>query len=96
MKTGHTFVAVLALALSVSGTLAPAQVPSAPQGPGAPGGRGGGPPVLPGPPPSHADLDYAPPDPAGSNGHKLDLYIPGGVSRPGTGRHLDRRVGMDG
>lgn len=26
--------------------------------------------------PTHADLEYAPADPAGSNGHKLDLYIP--------------------
>ena len=32
--------------------------------------------VPPGPPPTHADLDYAPPEPPTSNGHKLDLYIP--------------------
>jgi len=40
-----------------------------------------GPPV--GPAPTHADLEYAPADPAGSNGHKLDLYIPKGAgARP--------------
>lgn len=33
-----------------------------------------------GPAPTHADLDYAPPQPATSNGHKLDLYIPSGAS----------------
>jgi acetyl esterase/lipase len=33
-----------------------------------------------GPKPSHADLDYAPADPAGSNGHKLDLYLPPGTA----------------
>ena len=42
-----------------------------------------------GPKPTHADLDYAPPDPATSNGHKLDLYIPTGVARPLAGRDLD-------
>jgi acetyl esterase/lipase len=36
--------------------------------------------VPPGPPPAHTDLDYAPPEPATSNGHKLDLYIPSGVA----------------
>src|SRR5918996_2439596 len=45
----------------------------------APGGRGGGPPVLSGPAPTHAEIDYAPADPAGSNGHKLDLYLPAAV-----------------
>lgn len=35
-----------------------------------------------GPPPTHANLDYAPPEPATSNGHKLDLYIPAGAARP--------------
>ncbi len=43
------------------------------------GGRGGAPP---GPAPTHADLDYAPADPATSNGHKLDLYIPTGAAGP--------------
>ena len=35
-----------------------------------------------GPPPAYADLNYAPPEPATSNGHKLDLYIPEGVTAP--------------
>jgi acetyl esterase/lipase len=30
------------------------------------------------PAPTFADLDYAPPDPPSSNGHKLDLYLPAG------------------
>jgi acetyl esterase/lipase len=33
-----------------------------------------------GPAPTHAEIDYAPPQPPTSNGHKLDLYIPSGVS----------------
>jgi hypothetical protein len=41
------------------------------------GGRGGG--AAAGPAPAHANLDYAPPEPATSNGHKLDLYIPSGA-----------------
>jgi acetyl esterase/lipase len=35
-----------------------------------------------GPAPTYADIAYAPPEPAGSNGHKLDLYIPGGATAP--------------
>jgi acetyl esterase/lipase len=38
--------------------------------------------VPPGPPPTHADLEYAPPRPATSNGHKLDLYLPAGGGAP--------------
>jgi len=34
------------------------------------------------PPPTHANLDYAPAEPPGSNGHKLDLYIPEGRDGP--------------
>ncbi len=34
------------------------------------------------PAPTFANLDYAPADPATSNGHKLDLYIPAGATRP--------------
>lgn len=41
------------------------------------GGRGAGTPQ--GPPPTFANLEYAPADPVGSNGHKLDLYLPAGV-----------------
>jgi acetyl esterase/lipase len=36
------------------------------------------PPGPPAPLPTHADLDYAPAEPATSNGHKLDLYLPAG------------------
>ncbi len=40
----------------------------------------------PGPPrgltPTFADLDYAPADPVGTNGHKLDLYIPADAKGP--------------
>jgi acetyl esterase/lipase len=50
---------------------------------GAPGGRHPpAPPPLPGPTPTHANIDYAPPEPATSNGHKLDLYIPAGATGP--------------
>lgn len=35
-----------------------------------------------GPPPTHVDVDYAPPEPASSNGHKLDLYLNQGAPRP--------------
>ena len=67
--------AALLIALGVSFAQQPA-----PPGQGAPpAGRGGAPP---GSPPAYADLDYAPPDPAGSNGHKLDLYIPAAAARP--------------
>jgi hypothetical protein len=34
------------------------------------------------PAPNYADLDYAPPDPPGSNGHRLDLYFPARASAP--------------
>lgn len=46
------------------------------------GGGRGGPATLPGPAPTFADIDYAPPEPATSNGHKLDLYIPVGATKP--------------
>jgi len=41
-----------------------------------------GPAVPAGPPPTHAGLEYAPAEPAASNGHKLDLYLPGTEARP--------------
>jgi len=40
------------------------------------------PPGPPRPAPTHADIDYAPADPAGTSGHKLDLYIPTASSHP--------------
>jgi acetyl esterase/lipase len=41
-----------------------------------------GPTTPPGPPPTHADIDYAPPEPANSNGHKLDLYLTQNAAQP--------------
>jgi acetyl esterase/lipase len=35
-----------------------------------------------GPSPTHADLDYAPPEPPTGKGHKLDLYLPAGAAGP--------------
>jgi len=56
-------------ALAVAGALVVAQ---APQGPATPAG----------PKPTHADVEYAPADPAGSRGHLLDLYVPQGARGP--------------
>ena len=73
---------VLGLALSLCAASISARVQAPPPGAGAQpqGGRGRGAAALPGPSPTHADLDYAPPEPATSNGHKLDLYIPSGAT----------------
>jgi acetyl esterase/lipase len=74
-----TFGAALAFAQNIPIS----QVPTDGRGPvgqggrGVPGGRG-----PQGPPPTYADIDYAPPEPATSNGHKLDLYIPAGATKP--------------
>jgi acetyl esterase/lipase len=68
---------ILPLALAALTASVPAQVPPNTQ---PPAGRGAG--VPQGPPPTHANLDYAPPDPPTSNGHKLDLYIPSGAAGP--------------
>ncbi len=60
-----------------------AQPPFPPGGQMPGGGRGpGGFGAQQGPPPTYADIDYAPPEPATSNGHKLDLYIPAGAAKP--------------
>jgi acetyl esterase/lipase len=67
----------VALGAAALSALVLAQVPPTPQ---APAGRGPG--VPQGPPPTHANIDYAPPEPPASNGHKLDLYIPSGASGP--------------
>ncbi len=37
---------------------------------------------IPAPAPTYANLDYAPPEPSTSNGHRLDLYIPSEAVRP--------------
>ena len=39
-------------------------------------------PAVPPAPPTHADLEYAPADPPGSNGHRLDLYVPPRANGP--------------
>jgi acetyl esterase/lipase len=41
-----------------------------------------GPPAPAGPPPTVADIAYAPADPAGSKGHLLDLYLPAQAAKP--------------
>jgi len=56
-------------ALAMAGALVAAQAPQAPATPA-------------GPKPTHADVEYAPADPAGSRGHLLDLYLPQGASAP--------------
>lgn len=68
---------VLTMVASVAIGQVPASPPGSAQQPG--GGRGA---VPQGPPPTHTDIDYAPPDPAAGNGHKLDLYIPAGAKAP--------------
>lgn len=60
---------VLALLFPLFSALSPAQV----QGGGAQSQA---------PPPTYADIDYAAPEPPGSNGHKLDLYIPAEAAKP--------------
>jgi acetyl esterase/lipase len=73
----HRSTTTLGLALLVSAVTAFAQAPPAPQGPGPAPGPGSN--LAPGSPPTHADLDYAPAEPATSNGHKLDLYLSAGA-----------------
>lgn len=67
---GHgAIISALALTLALAPFRASAQpAPAAPAGP----------------PPTHADLEYAPADPPGSNGHKLDLYVPARASASGA------------
>lgn len=70
------WIANLIFALMVIVSVTAMQVPGRSQGLGGQrtDGRGSG--VPQGPSATHADLDYASPEPATSNGHKLDLYIP--------------------
>jgi acetyl esterase/lipase len=44
--------------------------------------RPGPPPLAGGPPPTYANIAYAPAQPAESKGHLLDLYIPAGAGKP--------------
>lgn len=67
----------LAIAAMASAALALSQAPAA-----QPGSTAATPAALQGLPPTHADLAYAPAEPATSNGHTLDLYIPAGATAP--------------
>jgi acetyl esterase/lipase len=69
-----------AVAVAVTAAGVGAQAPAGSPGAQPAGGRGFGAPR--GPAPTYPNLDYAPPEPASSNGHKLDLYIPSGVASP--------------
>ncbi len=73
-----TLFLALVVLLAVTAQNAASLLAQGPQTP--PGGRG--PTAPPGPPPTFADLDYAPPEPETSKGHKLDLYIPAGATKP--------------
>ena len=69
------FTVLLALTASSLTAQPPAQAPASGRGLGgfgAPRGLA----------PTYANIDYAPPEPASSNGHKLELYIPAGAARP--------------
>ncbi len=68
----------LAVLAAAGAAVALAQGPNGPQRQGGVPGAG----MSQGPKPTHADLDYAPAEPATSNGHKLDLYVPAGVPGP--------------
>jgi acetyl esterase/lipase len=71
-RTAVASIAVATLALGL-GSLADAQRPRAPRG---------GPPPSRGPAPTHADVPYAPAEPANSKGHLLDLYLPAHATAP--------------
>jgi len=80
-------IAALGLAAALVASAAWAQAPTRPPVPGGqpgggrePAGAAQGAPQ--GPPPTHANLDYAAAEPATSNGHKLDLYIPATATGP--------------
>jgi acetyl esterase/lipase len=64
----------MAVTLAVASGLA-----QPPAGRGGGGAQGGAPQ---GPPPTQADIEYAPAEPAGSNGHKLDIYMPAAATTP--------------
>jgi acetyl esterase/lipase len=67
----------LSLVLALAGSIA-----ALAQQPGPPPAGGRGPAAPSGPDPTYADIEYAPAEPATSNGHKLDLYIPAGAAGP--------------
>ncbi len=85
MRCSRTWLVGLILSVSLAADAQPpAGVPPIGGGSQPPAGRGGpgGPGSLPGPAPTFADIDYAPAEPATSNGHKLDLYMPAGAAGP--------------
>ena len=69
------FTVLLALTSFILAAQPPTQAPAGGRGPGGFGASQG----L---PPTYANIDYASPEPASSNGHKLDLYIPAGAAQP--------------
>ncbi len=71
-------IAILGLAIATFAASMFAQAPATPQRAAGIPGTG----MPRGPQPTLADIEYAPPDPVGSSGHKLDLYIPAGVGGP--------------
>lgn len=76
----RSLVCAALVVMSVAAALGAQAPPAGSQASGAGrGGRGG---AAQGPPPTHANLDYAPAEPAASVGHKLDLYIPSGATSP--------------
>ena len=77
-----TLIIVLGAAAFIASAQPPAQVPAGGQPAGRAGQGRGGFGAQQGPAPAYANMDYAPPEPATSNGHKLDLYIPSGASQP--------------
>src|ERR1035441_10398255 len=69
------FTVLLALTSFILAAQPPTQAPAGGRGPGGFG-------ASPGLPSTYANIDYASPEPASSNGHKLDLYIPAGAAQP--------------
>ncbi|MBN9657614.1 MAG: alpha/beta hydrolase [Acidobacteria bacterium] len=67
----RTYLLILSLILGAGGSLT---------GQPATGQPGAG--ALPSVAPTHADIEYAPADPASGKGHLLDLYLPAGAPRP--------------
>jgi acetyl esterase/lipase len=68
------------IAISAAAQTAVAPPAQAPGISGAPGQASPSPPQALAP--TYANVDYAPPDPPTGNGHKLDLYLPSGSTRP--------------
>src|SRR5512143_2756685 len=74
------FVALGLAAAPIASAAFAQQTPLSPQAPGSMPGPERRLPASPSP--THPNLDYAPPEPPTSNGHKLDLYLPAGGAGP--------------